>query len=87
VVVSSIGVGEGLTYESATSDDFYQKLYAAPIKKLHEMGVPFVAAAGNEGLTNKDPNDPSKGLRDRVEDFPSILADADFPIITIGSAS
>ncbi|KAF2850900.1 hypothetical protein T440DRAFT_529503 [Plenodomus tracheiphilus IPT5] len=85
VVISSQGLGNGFTHEDAASDPVWQSLYGDPIRKLHSMGVPFVCSAGNAAEEDKDEKDPGKGKRDRIDTFPTVLADDNLPIITIGT--
>jgi hypothetical protein len=87
VVVAASTLGVGFTYEDDASDPHWQKLYGDPIRALHSMGVPFVCTAGNAAEEYKDIADPAKGKRDRIDTFPTVLADDNLPIITVGAAS
>lgn len=76
VVLATIGSPDPLTYEEA-KEDRYQEWYAKGIKRLHEMGVPFVCAAGNHG---------NNAQRQNIDTAPAILEDNGNPIIVVGAA-
>jgi hypothetical protein len=78
VVIMSVGTGSGETYENSQRDPIIQEWYKEPIRKLFEMGVPVVCAAGN--------NDDNTMPRPVIDSLPMVLADADFPIINVGAA-
>jgi hypothetical protein len=75
VVVTSVGVGSGGTYQNAKNDPIVQEIYDERLQQLFAMGVPLIAAAGNEA--------PGRPLVDRL---PMVLQDDDTPIIAVGAA-
>lgn len=75
VVVTSVGVESGETYQNAKNDPIVQEIYDERFQQLFAMGVPFIAAAGNEA--------PGRPL---VDQLPMVLQDDDTPIITVGAA-
>jgi hypothetical protein len=87
VVISAHSIGSGLTYERKAQDPYWESLHGYRVDAFHLMGVPFVTAAGNSAEEEKDNNDPSKGKRDRIDSFPQVFADDNFPIITVGATS
>jgi hypothetical protein len=76
VVTTSLALGEGMTSEQAKSE-MNQKLYGNDLRKLSNLGVPFVAASGNEG---RDPN------RNLVDQVPMVFQDDDIPLIIVGAS-
>jgi hypothetical protein len=65
------------SYEEAKGDIEWQAWFERPIKRLMEIGVPFVCAAGNHG---DEPN------RQNIDTVPGVLQDSETPIIVVGSA-
>jgi hypothetical protein len=87
VLIPAQGIGKGFTYKDAAPDPGWQSIYGDPIREIHSMGVPFECSAGNSAQEDKDEKDPGKGKRGRIDTFPTVLADDNLPIITVGAAS
>jgi hypothetical protein len=77
VVVNARGSIDTWTYEKAMSDYWANEDWLNGIKKIQNLGVPFLCAAGNAG---QDPN------RLTIDTLPAVLQDKDTPIIVVGAA-
>jgi hypothetical protein len=77
VVMSQHLPVDGLTYEKAKADFFYEAFYLTPMQQLSEMGVPWVLASGNDAVELGNPI--QNGL-------PQVFQDDDNPLIIVGAA-
>jgi hypothetical protein len=77
VVLIAKGTTDSWTYQRAMNDDWKKSDWLSGIKKLQDLGVPFICAAGNYG---EDPMRPS------IDTIPAVFQDDDTPIIVVGAA-
>jgi len=77
VVTTSMAIGKGMTAEEAKNNQQSQKLYGNHLRELSNLGVPFVASAGN------DATDPNRKL---VDQLPMLLSGDDIPLIIVGAS-
>jgi hypothetical protein len=78
VVLTATGSQDPLTYEDAKKDRRFQKWFVEGIKELHDLGVPFVCAAGNNA---------NGAQRQNIDTAPAVFGDNDIPIIVVGAAN
>ncbi|KAH6883067.1 peptidase S8/S53 domain-containing protein [Alternaria rosae] len=77
VVTTSMALGKDMTAEEAKDNEQTQKLYGNDLRELSNLGVPFVASAGN------DAKDPKRKLVDQI---PMLLSGDDIPLIIVGAS-